>query len=389
MNVLAVIPARGGSKGIPGKNIRSVAGRPMIGWTIDAARRSKYVNRVVVSTDDSAIADVACRFGAEVVKRPAEISGDTASSESALLHVLESLRATEGYESDLLVFLQCTSPLTTAEDVDGVVECLVNGRADSALAVTPFHYFLWRVTEQGGAEGINHDKCRRPMRQERAPQYLETGAVYAMRAAGFLEAKHRFFGTTQMYVMPPERCQEVDEPADLDVVDLRLRARCREACAEVLPERIDAVVFDFDGVMTDNLVTVDEEGRESVRCSRSDGLGIGLLRKRRPELRLLVLSAEQNGVVTARCRKLGMECLQRVSNKPVTLQRWLTDHGLDAAQTVYVGNDVNDVDCMRLAGCALAVADAHPDVLACAHGVLPEKGGHGAVRALTDLILKR
>ncbi len=389
MKTLAIIPARGGSKGIPRKNVLPLAGRPLIAWAIDAARMAGRVDRVVVSTDDAEIAAVARQWGAEVVLRPAEIAGDAASSESALLHVLETLRATEGYVPDVLVFLQCTSPLTRAEDIDGAVERLLESGADTALTVTPFHYFLWREEGTGQVEGINHDKAVRPMRQEREAQYLETGAVYAMRVSGFLEAKHRFFGKTVMVEMPPERCQEIDEPSDFVAAEVRLRAVGRSRCAEALPERLGAVVFDFDGVFTDDRVMVGEDGRESVRCSRSDGMGISLLRRARPEIRLLVLSAEINGVVSARCKKLGIECLQGIEYKPAALQEWLREQGVDASETVYVGNDVNDLECMGLVGCGLAVRDAHPDVLAAASGVLPARGGRGAVRALTDIILKR
>ncbi|MDD2238193.1 MAG: acylneuraminate cytidylyltransferase [Kiritimatiellae bacterium] len=389
MKTLAIIPARGGSKGIPHKNIHPLAGRPLIAWTIDAALAAKRVDRVVVSTDDAEIADVARQWGAEVVLRPVEIAGDTASSESALLHVLETLRTDEQYVPDMLVFLQCTSPLTSAEDVDGTVERLLERGGDTALSVTPFHYFLWREEGAGQAEGINHDKALRLMRQEREAQYLETGAVYVMRAPGFLKAKHRFFGKTVMYEMPPERCLEIDEPSDLEVAEVRLNVPGRAHCAASLPERIGAVVFDFDGVLTDDRVMVGEDGCESVRCSRSDGMGISLLRRARPEIRLLVLSAEINGVVSARCKKLGIECLQGIEQKAGALQEWLRGQGVDASEVVYVGNDVNDLECMGLVGCGLAVSDAHPDVLNAANGVLPARGGRGAVRTLTDLILKR
>ena len=124
MHVIALIPARGGSKGIPRKNLQSLAGKPLIAHTIEHARQARSVGRVVVSTDDAEIAAVSKQYGAEVVWRPAAISGDTASSESALLHALEYLQQTEGYESDLLVFLQCTSPLTLPEDIDGTVQAL-------------------------------------------------------------------------------------------------------------------------------------------------------------------------------------------------------------------------------------------------------------------------
>jgi len=139
METLAIIPARGGSKGIPRKNVLPLAGKPLIAYNIEQARRSQFIRRVVVSTDDAEIAAVARQYGAEVVWRPAEISGDSASSESALLHALEQLRQQENYQPDLLVFLQCTSPHTPAEDIDGTVQALLEQQADSALAVIPFH----------------------------------------------------------------------------------------------------------------------------------------------------------------------------------------------------------------------------------------------------------
>ncbi|MGB2822162.1 MAG: acylneuraminate cytidylyltransferase family protein, partial [Phycisphaerae bacterium] len=175
--VLAVIPARGGSKGIPRKNVLRLAGKPLIAHTIEQALGSRIVTRLVVSTDDEEISQVSLSCGAEVVRRPAQISGDEASSEAALLHVLEHLRETEDYRPDLLVFLQCTSPLTLAEDIDGTVEALRKQEADTALAVAPFHYFLWKTGPNGHAAGINHDPSVRLLRQQREAQFIETGAV--------------------------------------------------------------------------------------------------------------------------------------------------------------------------------------------------------------------
>ena len=154
MNVLAIIPARGGSKGIPRENLRLLAGKPLIAHTIERARQTKSISRIVVSTDDPEIAAVSRQYGAEPVLRPAEISGDTATSESALLHAMDYLQQTEGYKPDLLVFLQCTSPLTLPEDIDGAVQALLDENADSALAVTPFHYFLWQAQAHGARYGL-------------------------------------------------------------------------------------------------------------------------------------------------------------------------------------------------------------------------------------------
>jgi CMP-N-acetylneuraminic acid synthetase len=223
--ILGIIPARGGSKGIPGKNLRPLAGRPLIAHTIAGARASRTIGRVVVSTDDEAIARVAREHGAEVVMRPAELSGDTASSEAALLHVLDHLRKTEGYVPRITVFLQCTSPLATVEDIDGTIDALEREGADSALAVAPFHHFLWKAGPGGEAVALQHDPRVRPMRQQREAEFRETGAVYALRTEGFLAARHRFFGRTVFHVMPLERSLEIDEPEDLRIAEMILTAR--------------------------------------------------------------------------------------------------------------------------------------------------------------------
>jgi len=233
VTVLAIIPARGGSRGVERKNVRLLAGKPLIVHTIEHALQSQLVDRIVVSTDDAEIAEISRNNNAEVVWRPAEISGDRASSESALLHVIEYMKKAEGYRPDLIAFLQCTSPLTLPEDIDGTIQVLLDSEADSALAVTPFHYYLWGQDSQGEIVGINHDKRIRPLRQERDLQYLETGAVYVMRTKGFEEAKHRFFGKTAIYVMPPERCLEIDEPVQFAIAEVLLIARLHEQKPDV------------------------------------------------------------------------------------------------------------------------------------------------------------
>jgi len=222
---LGIIPARGGSKGVPHKNIRQLAGQPLIVWTIELALSCPSLDRVIVSTDDDETASISQECGAELIWRPAEISGDTASSESALLHALDFLKRKEGYEPELVVFLQCTSPLTLSEDIEGTINVMLKEHANSALAVTPFHHFLWRRDKNNEAVGINHDKRIRPTRQQQEPQFLETGAVYAMRTKGFKQAKHRFFGKIAMHVMPPERCLEIDDPKDFLIAEVLMNER--------------------------------------------------------------------------------------------------------------------------------------------------------------------
>jgi N-acylneuraminate cytidylyltransferase len=388
LSTLAVIPARGGSKGIPRKNVRPVAGKPLLAWTIEAARLARRVGRVVVSTDDPEIALVARQYGADVIDRPAEISGDTASSEAALLHALDHLRDAEGYDPDRLVFLQCTSPLTAAEDIDGTIDALDREQADTAVAVVPFHYFLWRKDPAtGDGVGINHDKRVRLLRQQREPQYLETGAIYAMKTAGFREARHRFFGKTALYEMPPERRWEIDDPVDMDIGEVLLRERERAVRRAVLPDGLRALAFDFDGVFTDNKVLVFADGTEAVACHRGDGWGLAALR--RAGWPMVVISTEQNPVVAARCRKLGLDCVHGVDDKVAALTEWLRGHAIPAAATLFLGNDVNDLPCLRAVGCPAAVGDAHPEAKRAARLILSNAGGAGALRELAELIATR
>lgn len=384
MKCLAVVPARGGSRTIPRKNLILLAGKPLIAHAIERANLAQTIDRVVVSTDDGEIAAIARKYGAAVVQRPLEISGDSSPSEAALLHTLDFLREAENYEPDLLILLQCTSPLTLPEDIDGTVRALLDENADSALAVVPFHYFLWRRDGDGDSRGINHDKQIRPMRQQLEPQFLETGAVYVMRTAGFKQARHRFFGRTAMYVMPPQRCLEIDDAGDLRVAEILMHEQQKEKTLEALPRTVAALALDFDGVFTDNRVIVFQDGREAVVCSRSDGWGLTELKKL--GLPILVLSTEKNPVVEARCRKLGIDCVQGIEDKWSALAHYLSQRSLDPSQVVFVGNDVNDLACLRAAGCGISVSDAHPLAQAASKIILSARGGEGAVREVTDMI---
>jgi YrbI family 3-deoxy-D-manno-octulosonate 8-phosphate phosphatase len=386
VSVIAIIPARGSSKGIPRKNLQLLNGVPLIGRTIRSARGSRHVGRVVVSTDDDAIARTAREYGAEVIMRPAEISGDLASSEAALLHVLAQLEETESCRPDIVVFLQCTSPFTTAEDIDGAIDTLLDADADNCFSAVPFHHFVWQNEPDGSASGVNHNPAVREMRQERRAQLLETGSVYVMRAAGFLEHGHRFFGKTVAYIVHPSHSLEIDEPRDLRLARMIVRDEPGGG-ASALPTKVSALVLDFDGVLTDNRVLVRQDGMEAVWCSRGDGLGIEQLM--RLGIPVLVLSKEKNPVVSARCAKLGVECLQGIDDKWSALEQWLASRKLSPDDLVYVGNDINDASCLRNAGCGVVVADAAPEVLDTADIVLSSPGGRGAVREICNMIAAR
>src|SRR5262245_36758431 len=154
---------------------------------------------------------------------------------------------------------------------------------------------------------------------------------------------------------------------------------------QLLPERPALLVLDFDGVLTDNSVYVDENGVESVRCSKGDGMGLGLVRK--AGLSVIILSSEENAVVRRRAEKLRVPCISGVADKTAAFRQLLATQGVSAAEVIFVGNDVNDLGCLREAACGLAVADAHASAIQAADGVLSRPGGHGAVRELCDVLL--
>ncbi|SED45849.1 3-deoxy-D-manno-octulosonate 8-phosphate phosphatase, YrbI family [Streptomyces misionensis] len=397
--VLAVIPARGGSKGVPAKNLAPVGGVPLVARAVRECRATRLVTDVVVSTDDQAIAAAARAAGAEVVLRPAAIAGDTATSEAAVLHAMDAHEALHGEVVDTVLLVQCTSPFLVREDIDGVAGAVVEDGADTAVTVAPFHGFVWRHDETGtgGGAGVNHDKSYRPRRQDRPQDFLETGAAYAMDAAGFRKHLHRFFGRTELVRTDPARVLEIDDPHDLararalaplfdaDLPHSRHRPNGTPHGALPTADDIDAVVLDFDGTQTDDRVLIDSEGREFVSVHRGDGLGIAALR--RSGLRMLILSTEQNPVVAARARKLRLPVLHGIDRKDLALKQWCEEQGIAPERVLYVGNDVNDLPCFALVGWPVAVASAHDVVRGAARAVTTVPGGDGAIREIASWIL--
>jgi N-acylneuraminate cytidylyltransferase len=398
--VLALIPARGGSKGIPRKNIRLFAGYPLIAYSIQAGLDAQTVTRVIVSTDDEEIAEGARRCGAETpFMRPAEHAQDLTTDLPVFQHALAWLEEHEGYQPDVVVQLRPTSPLRPPGLVDEAVNLLLaHPDADSVRGVVPAGqnpHKMWRIDSTTGqmrpllaVEGIA-EPYNAP-RQALPPVYWQTGHIDAIRPRVF--ARGSMSGDVILPVMiDPAYTVDIDTPKDwaryewlalqggLDFVTPGPKRR-------PLPARPALLVMDFDGVLTDNRVWTDQDGREMVAADRSDSLGLENLRK--TGVQALVLSKEVNPVVAARCRKLKLENIQAVEQKADLLERLLQERGIDPAQVIYVGNDINDLPCFPVVGCAVAVGDSHPAVLRAADFVLERPGGHGAVRELCDLLLQ-
>lgn len=402
--ILALIPARGGSKGIPRKNIKPFAGYPLIAWSIAAGLQANSVSRVIVSTDDEEIAAVARQYGADVpFLRPAELAQDRTPDLPAFEHALKWLEEIEGYKPEIVVQLRPTSPIRPRDMVDSAVRILVeNPDADSVRGVVPagqnpfkmwrFHGYDKPMTPLLEVEGIA-EPYNAP-RQILPPAYWQTGHIDAIRTTTITRKNSLTGSLVYPLVIDPRYTVDIDTPSDwakyealvyqggLGMVtpDQRLR--------RAMPKKVELVIFDFDGVFTDNRVWTDQDGRESVAASRSDSIKFSELRGRGIEL--MILSSEPNPVVTARAKKVGVEVIQGIGmqDKGRVMREVLEQKKVKAENVVYVGNDVNDLPCFEVAGWSVAVADAYPEVLQAADFVLSRPGGHGAVREVCELILK-
>lgn len=213
MSVLAIIPARGGSKGISRKNIRSLAGKPLIGWSIDEAKQASCINRIVVSTEDEEIASVAREFGADVpFMRPAELAADDTPGMAPVLHAISQLPY-----YDWVLLLQATSPLRSAEDIDGIWRFCQERDASSAVSICEVGkhpYWMYQCDTVHHLEPVIKDRPDVTLRQNLPPTYVLNGAIYLARTEWLLEQQNFIGPKTLGYTMPPERSVDLDTPLD-------------------------------------------------------------------------------------------------------------------------------------------------------------------------------
>jgi YrbI family 3-deoxy-D-manno-octulosonate 8-phosphate phosphatase len=372
---VAIIPARGGSKGIIDKNLQSVRGVPLVVRAIRSCHDAFTIDRVYVSTDSERIAQVAESHGARVIRRPRDLATDTSSSEEALIHALEEIP-----DATTVAFVQATSPFIGFRDLDKAVKMVGAGDFDVVFSGVPHHSFRWEKTDNGW-QPVGHSMDSRPRRQDLAKTVIETGAFYVFTREGFLRSNSRFHGRVGVVEVPRRDALEIDNPDDLQMArELAVHTDTRQT-----PWPLDAIVFDFDGVHTDDFVYVDQEGVETVRVKRGDGLGMGMLKA--AGITLLILSTEKNPVVQARAKKLGVTAITGKDDKAKALAEWLAANDIDANRVAYVGNDINDTGCLEMVGWPIVVQNAHPDVKLLARLTLESQGGEGAVRELADLVL--
>jgi CMP-N,N'-diacetyllegionaminic acid synthase len=218
MNIISIIPARGGSKEIPFKNIVKINGKPLLYYTVKASLNSSLVTRTIVSTDNEEIEKIARKMNAEVIKRPKIISNDSSQLEPVISHVLKFLKRKENYSPDIIVLLQNTSPLRNSIHVQEAIKLLLAKKYDSVLSGFRSHRFIWK-SKGKTVFPINYDPKKRPRRQEMAKEFIENGAIYITKTKCFNKSNCRISGKIGLYEISENLSLEIDSKFDLELVN--------------------------------------------------------------------------------------------------------------------------------------------------------------------------
>jgi N-acylneuraminate cytidylyltransferase len=378
MKTVAFIPVRGGSKSIPRKNIKLLAGRPLVYWAMDAAVGSKYIDEVVISTDDAEIASIVQNYGSSkvrVVGRSAESSTDTASTEMVMLEYADA------NEFDQMVLIQATSPLIESVHLDEGICKYFDKSYDSLLSVVVQKRFIW--TNRGSDVNIpwNYNPASRPRRQDFDGYYVENGAFYITNRDGLMKSRSRLCGKIGLYEMPENTFVEIDEPSDWLLVENLLKRK------RLLGNKNIKILFtDVDGTLTDGGMYYSTSGEELKRYNTRDGFAFSLLRSR--GILTVIITSENISVNEKRGLKVKADYVfQGVSKKLQLVQDLLMQLGISSEHAAYIGDDLNDLDCIRGLLLTACPQDSHQSVKDAASYICQKKGGEGAVREFVEWLI--
>jgi len=383
---VAFIPARGGSKSIPLKNIKIIAGKPLIYWTIAAAAALPAIEKVYVSTDSDEIAscvrDLNISSKVEVISRSSESATDTASSELPLLEFCRNVTF------DYVFFIQATSPLLSTDDLDNAWQKYQTNNYDSLLSVVRQKRFIWEEREAGDVQPVNYDPVHRPRRQEFNGFLVENGAFYLNGRQNILAGKNRITGKIGVYEMAEETYVELDEPLDWIIIEnLLLKRNLHADSRQKKLAQIKLLAMDVDGVLTDAGMYYSEGGEELKKFHTRDGKGIELIRN--AGIKTAIITSENTRMVERRAQKLKIDYLfQGALDKGPVIKELSVLTGIPLANIAYIGDDDNDLVALELAGISASPSDATDGAKNRADFILSRNGGGGAVRELCDMILR-
>lgn len=370
MKIVSLIPLRWGSKSIPYKNIKIIWWQPLCNRTINASLWSELINETRVSTDDDKIKEIALKAWAKVIDRPKEFWTDTASTESVMSHFMENINF------DILVTIQATSPLTASKDLDSALNKFFDEWYDSMLTWVLTKRFF-RTKEW---KSLNYDFMHRPRRQEFGWTIMENGAFYITKKEILQKYWNRLWGNIWVYEMEEKHAIEIDEPSDWIALECLLSQNSKWDFKD-----IKVIFSDFDGVWTDNKVILNEEWLESLIFSKEDSLWLNYF-KEKSNIPLIILSKERNKIIAKRCEKLQLDLEHALDWKKEYIENYLNEYNLNRGNVCYIWNDLNDLECIKLAGFSFCPSDANEEVKRNTKYILKHNWWNWAIRELLDLI---
>ena len=373
---ILIIPARGGSKGIPKKNLKTVNGISLIERSLITALKSR-IDLLIVSTDDEEIANKSLRYGALIHNRSEENSSDIASTDSTILEVIEHL-GKDWPKNTTLGIYQVTSPFVSVESINKSFDLAEKGF--SAFTAKSFHGFIWENTEFW--KPLNHPVDFRPRRQEINERVVETGAVYCFPLEQFKVKKYRICSTPMPVLVDSPTDIEIDELFELKLANL-ISTQYEVNNFNLNNIALPKIIFtDFDGCLTDDKVKLNIFGKENVKVNRKDGLAVNRLRNL--GIKVVITTSETNEIVKTRAKKIKVEALTGLLNKKESISTYLEEASLSWNDVWYLGNDVNDLDSMQKAAISFCPLDASVEVFKIADVVLSRRGGEGVLAEIAS-----
>lgn len=378
MKSIGFIPLRKGSKGIPGKNIRKMVGRPLFTWVLGEAIFSN-LDTVYVYTDDENVIDFINKEyhwtnKVKVLLRSDASATETASTETAIMEFCESI----DYDFDVFCLLQATSPFTKQADINNCLNKLNDG-FDSALTVVNTHRFLW--DEDGKA--LNYNPHERPRRQDFKGLLVENGAVYTTTKSTLKKYKNRIGVNTAVVKMPEDSLLEIDSENDWVAVESLLIERQKRVKAS---KKITHVVLDVDGVFTKGTITYTKDGEHTKEFDMRDGMGLEILKQFNIEV--IVMTSENSQLVAKRMEKLKIkDVFLGVKDKYTLLNQIIKEKNSTLSNVAYIGDDVNDLTNICSVGWSLAPNNAMDVVKQHADIVLTKNSGAGAIREASEFVI--
>jgi N-acylneuraminate cytidylyltransferase len=365
---------------------------------VAAGLQADQVQRVIVSTDDDEIAEVARAYGAEVpFRRPDALAEDHVRDFPVFEHALQWLEEHEGYRPDAVVQLRPTSPLRPVTAVDDAVATLArHPQADCVRSVTPSGqnpYKMWRIRDDRMTPLLQEefDEPYNMPRQALPPTYWQTGHIDVMRRRTLLEKRSMTGDHLVPFVIDRGYALDIDTIEQWEMAEWALRNRDLDIVQPEAPpdpwQATRLLLLRFDGVLTDGVVSVDEHGQQAVFCDRGDGMGLELLRAR--DIPAVVLAEASDDAARRRSDKLKLPCQPFTGDRAEQVERLAREHAVPLSAVTYVGSDVDDLPALQTAGLGAVVADAHPRAIDAADRILSMPGGRGAVREVCDLILSQ